>query len=92
MRSLMDDVRKAAGVTPVLPGLPYGVQATVRSGAGGRYLFLLNHGQEPAEVALPEPMADALAPAAPLTAAVERLTLPARGVAVLTDAGPRGGS
>ncbi|MFG2223947.1 beta-galactosidase [Streptomyces sp. NPDC048644] len=81
-RALWDDVREAAGVTPVLPGLPDGVQATVREGAGGRFLFLLNHGGAPADVALPGPMRDALAGDA---AALERVTLDARGVAVLTD-------
>ncbi|MEU6115781.1 beta-galactosidase [Streptomyces sp. NPDC047117] len=92
MRSLMDDVREAAGVTPVLPGLPSGVQAAVRSGARERYLFLLNHGQEPADVPLPGPMTDALAQAAPRAATVHHLTLPARGVAVLTEPGPQAGS
>lgn len=93
MRALLDDVRAAAGVTPVLPGLPEGVQATVREGAGGRYVFLLNHGAEAVEVALPTPMRDALAAvdgtggARTGTGAVERITLGARGVAVLTEPG-----
>ncbi|MFC6067849.1 Beta-galactosidase C-terminal domain, partial [Streptomyces ochraceiscleroticus] len=69
-----------------------GVQATVRSDARARYLFLLNHGQEPAEVALPRPMTDALAQATPRAATVYHLTLPARGVAVLSESGPRAGS
>ncbi|WP_043264679.1 beta-galactosidase [Streptomyces sp. CT34] len=81
LRALLDDVREAAGVAPVLPGLPAGVQAAVREGAGGRYLFLLNHGARAVEVGLPEPMRDALAPRA---AAVEQVALAARGVAVLT--------
>ncbi|MEV5485888.1 MULTISPECIES: beta-galactosidase [Streptomyces] len=88
MRALLDDVREAAGVRPVLSGLPAGVQATVREGADGRYLFLLNHGAAAVEVALPEPMRDALAAgAADRTAdrTVNRVVLAARGVAVLTD-------
>ena len=90
MRALLDDVRAAAGVAPVLPGLPEGVQATVREGVGGRYVFLLNHGARTVEVGLPAPMRDALAAdrtggagAGP----VERVTLGARGVAVLTEPG-----
>ncbi|MFI5673390.1 beta-galactosidase [Streptomyces cellulosae] len=80
MRSLTNEVCRTASVGPVLPGLPEHVQATVREGDGGRFVFLLNHGQEPAEVTLPEPMTDALAPRTPVT---DRITLPAAGVAVL---------
>lgn len=91
MRALLDDVRAAAGVTPVLPGLPEGVQATVREGLGGRYLFLLNHGARTVEIGLPAPMRDALATAdgtdAAGAGAVDRVTLSARGVAVLTEPG-----
>ncbi|MFC9242238.1 beta-galactosidase [Streptomyces decoyicus] len=89
MRALLDDVRAAAGVAPVLPGLPEGVQATVREGLGGRYLFLLNHGARTVEVGLPAPMRDALA-VVDVTGgagAVDRVTLSARGVAVLTEPG-----
>ncbi|MEU9122971.1 beta-galactosidase [Streptomyces sp. NPDC048506] len=87
MRALLDDVREAAGVAPVLPGLPAGVQAAVREGAGGRYLFLLNHGTRTVEVGLPGPMRDALAADDDAASgAVDRVVLAARGVAVLTDA------
>ncbi|MFF9481307.1 beta-galactosidase [Streptomyces sp. NPDC014733] len=55
LRALLDDVREAAGVAPVVAGLPAGVQATVREGAAGRFLFLLNHGARTARVTLPEP-------------------------------------
>ncbi|REK88525.1 beta-galactosidase [Streptomyces inhibens] len=84
MRALLDDIRAAAGVAPVLPGLPAGVQATVREGAGERYVFLLNHGAEAVEVDLPAPMRDALA-AKDAAGATGRVALAARGVAVLTD-------
>ncbi|WP_433856782.1 beta-galactosidase [Streptomyces kronopolitis] len=89
MRALLDDVRAAAGVAPVLPGLPEGVQATVREGPGGRHVFLLNHGSRPVEVELPAPMRDVLAAAGGTgsgAGAVGRITLDARGVAVLADA------
>ncbi|MFF4954485.1 beta-galactosidase [Streptomyces chattanoogensis] len=91
MRALLDDVREAAGVAPVLPGLPAGVQAAVREdpeGRYGRFTFLLNHRAEPVEVALPAPMTDALADTPEAAAApADRITLAGRGVAVLTDAG-----
>ncbi|MFD0168828.1 beta-galactosidase [Streptomyces decoyicus] len=88
MRALLDDVRAAAGVAPVLPGLPDGVQATVREGLGGRFVFLLNHGARTVEVGLPAPMRDALAADTTGGAgAVDRVTLSARGVAVLTEPG-----
>lgn len=82
MRALIDDVCRTASVAPVLPGLPEHVQTTVREGEGGRFVFLLNHGREEAEIRLPRPMTDALAPG---TAPAGRITLPAAGVAVLTE-------
>ncbi|MFH8752308.1 beta-galactosidase [Streptomyces rimosus] len=86
MRALMDGVRAAAGVRPVLAGLPEGVQATVREGDGGRFLFLLNHGARAADITLPCPMADALAGAREERSEhTYRIALPARGVAVLKD-------
>ncbi|CAM5403985.1 beta-galactosidase [Streptomyces purpurascens] len=81
MRALTDDVCRTASVSPVLPGLPEHVQATAREGDGGRFVFLLNHGREEAEIQLPEPMTDALAPGA---IPADRLTLSAAGVAVLS--------
>ncbi|UZJ31034.1 beta-galactosidase [Streptomyces endophytica] len=80
LRALLDDVRSEAGVTPVLPNLPPGVQATLREGTHDRYLFLLNHGADPADITLPRPLHDALTPDGPT---VTQLTLPPRGVAVL---------
>ncbi|MFZ3561015.1 beta-galactosidase [Streptomyces sp. BH055] len=80
LRDLLDRVRGEAGATPVLPNLPTAVQATVREGTGGRFLFLLNHGKDEATVALPAPMRDRLtADATPTT----RIALPPYGVAVL---------
>jgi beta-galactosidase len=50
-----------AGVAPVVPGLPRAVEAARRRTAGGRsYLFLLNHGEERVEVALPPGAVDLL--------------------------------
>ncbi|WP_431977931.1 beta-galactosidase [Propioniciclava coleopterorum] len=39
-----------AGVAPVLPGLPEGVEAVRRTGDGESFLFLFNHTDEPARV------------------------------------------
>ncbi|MFC4496113.1 beta-galactosidase [Streptomyces ovatisporus] len=81
LRGLMDHVRDAAGVCPVLAGLPARVQATVREDEEHRFLFLLNHGAEAAVVELPEPMRDRLRgdDAGPVSA----VTLQPRGVAVM---------
>ncbi|WP_461071674.1 beta-galactosidase trimerization domain-containing protein [Streptomyces pseudoechinosporeus] len=58
------------------------VQATVREGDGGRFVFSLNRGQEEAGIRLPEPMTDALTRG---TTPAGRLALPAAGVAVLIE-------
>ncbi|HEX6520167.1 MAG TPA: beta-galactosidase [Streptosporangiaceae bacterium] len=55
MAAFLDPALDAAGVRPVLDGLPDGVQAARR----GPYLILLNHGSEPREVRLPSPMVNA---------------------------------
>ncbi len=52
---LLREVASAAGVEPVLPGLPDQVEAVRR----GALLFLFNHGTTPASVALPSPAVDA---------------------------------
>ncbi|MFF4486677.1 beta-galactosidase trimerization domain-containing protein [Streptomyces sp. NPDC001544] len=62
MRALIDDVCRTASVAPVLPGLPEHVQAAVREGDGGRFVFLLNHGRDEVDVVLPGPMTDVLPP------------------------------
>ncbi|WP_344125685.1 beta-galactosidase [Luedemannella flava] len=48
---LLADVTAGAGVTPTLPGTPPAVEAVRRSHPDGTsFLFLLNHGDEPATV------------------------------------------
>ncbi|QKW14476.1 beta-galactosidase [Verrucosispora sp. NA02020] len=42
-RRLLDTAARAAGVTPVCPGAPAGVEAVRRLGDGVSWLFLLNH-------------------------------------------------
>jgi beta-galactosidase len=48
-----------AGVTPVLPDLPAGVEAVERRGTG-RWLFLLNHNKDAVTVPVPTGAVDAL--------------------------------
>jgi beta-galactosidase len=80
MERLLGRIVAEAGIEPVLPGLPAGVQAVLRHGPGHRYLFVLNHGPGPVTVPLPEAGPDLLAdPGRP----VDRLQLPVRGVAVI---------
>ncbi|MCO5997311.1 beta-galactosidase [Actinoallomurus rhizosphaericola] len=82
MRRLFDRVREEAGVAPVLPGLPDGVQARARDTEDGRWYVVLNHGTEPADVRLPTAMHDELSGAGPATS----VRLEPRGVAVLRPA------
>ncbi|MFE9654932.1 beta-galactosidase [Micromonospora sp. NPDC006431] len=60
MAELFDRIRGGAGVEPVLPDLPAGLQAVLRHGPDTSYLLLLNHGAEAATVALPAPAIDLL--------------------------------
>jgi beta-galactosidase len=82
MRHLLDRVREEAGVGPVLPGLPTGVQARVRRTGSGPCYVVLNHGTESAVISLPAPMHDELTGTGPVTS----VRLDARGVAVLRPA------
>ena len=49
-----------AGLAPVLPDAPEGVDVAVRSGEGKRVLILTNYSAAPATVQLPAPMEDVL--------------------------------
>lgn len=40
---VLGEVAKAAGIQPVIKGVPSFVEATVRNGTQGEFLFLLNH-------------------------------------------------
>ncbi|MBB1155023.1 beta-galactosidase [Amycolatopsis dendrobii] len=80
MRTLFDRITAEAGVSPVLTGLPDGVQAIVRHGSAD-YLFLLNHNAEAVTVSLPSPGTDLLTDPAQPSSEVE---LAAHGVAVLS--------
>lgn len=49
-RRLLDEVARSAGVTPVCPGAPAGVEAVRRRGEHGSWLFLFNHTDLPQQV------------------------------------------
>jgi beta-galactosidase len=53
MARMVGDAVADAGVTPVLPGAPPGVEAVIRRGADADYLFVLNHTDGPAEFTAP---------------------------------------
>ncbi|MDT0269301.1 beta-galactosidase [Streptomyces sp. DSM 44915] len=76
LADLLAEAAGAAGVTPVLPGLPDGVEAVRR----GPALFLLNHTTEPVTVPLPSPQTDLLTG----HSHPREVTLDRRGAAVLT--------
>ncbi|MFI6412327.1 beta-galactosidase [Streptomyces sp. NPDC050585] len=80
LRALLGRAAAEAGARPVLDGLPAGVEAVRRGGL----LFVLNHGREPVEVAVPGAYRDVLAQA-PVVDGV--LALERYGVAVLREAG-----
>ncbi|MEV6805824.1 beta-galactosidase [Streptomyces sp. NPDC017248] len=75
LRSLLAGIAAAAGVTPVLDGLPPGVEAVRRGGL----LFLLHHGVEPVTVPVPGTHRDLLTG----TEVTDTVTLGRYGVAVL---------
>jgi beta-galactosidase len=80
LAALLAEAARTAGVSPVLAGLPAGVEAVRR----GALLFLLNHLREPVTVALPAPHTDLLTG----TAHPAGLTLDGRGAAVLRPEAP----
>lgn len=59
---LLAKICKAAGVEPVLPNLPRGVEVLRRSGQNTDLLFLLNHSPQPARLELPTAWGQFLGP------------------------------
>ena len=79
MGTLLRQAAGSAGVTPVVPGAPAGVEATVRRGGdGARYLFLLNHNNFLVTVPVPAGARDLHSG----TALGSRVELGARGVLI----------
>jgi len=68
-----------AGVEPIVPNTPEGVEVCERTGEGKTVLILINHATEPQHVALPGEMTDLLGD----NAHVSSVDLPKYGVAVL---------
>ncbi|MGB0122877.1 MAG: beta-galactosidase [Silvibacterium sp.] len=69
-----------AGVQPIVPNAPDGVEVCERAGGGKTVLILINHSTDPQHVALPGEMTDLLGSGGPRVGAVD---LPKYGVAVL---------
>ncbi len=71
-----------AGLAPVLPNIPEGVDVAIRSGPGSkpdkRILILTNYNPDPATIPLPSAMTDILN-----GGQTSSVTLPQYGVAVL---------
>jgi beta-galactosidase len=67
-----------AGLAPVLPNIPEGVDVAMRSGDNKHVLILTNYNAHPVTIALPSAMQDVLA-----GGNTSSVTLPQYGVAVL---------
>ncbi len=80
LNSLTASFVKDAGVQPVLPGVPDGVEVCQRSGSDKSVLILINHTTTNQHIALPAAMTDLLSAGSPKISSVD---LPKYGVAVL---------
>ncbi|MET7301075.1 beta-galactosidase [Embleya sp. NPDC005575] len=85
MRGLIARACADAGVEPVLPVLPRGVQASIRAGDGYDVLVVLNHTDATHEIDLPDVRRDLLTKDRAIT---RRVTLAPRDVAVLGSLPP----
>jgi beta-galactosidase len=80
LNTLTTGLLEEAGVKPILPGVPAGVEVCRRSGEGKSILILINHNTSEAHISLPAPMRDLIGNQG---SAVSAIDLPAYGVAVL---------
>jgi beta-galactosidase len=71
-----------AGVHPILPGVPAGVEVCRRSGSGKSVLILINHNTDAAHVSLPSPMRNLIGSE---STAVSAIDMPAYSVVVLAS-------
>jgi beta-galactosidase len=78
MKSAVTWMLSDAGLAPVLPNIPEGVDVAIRTGDNKRILILTNYNASPATIALPSEMHDVLA-----GTTTNSVTLPQYGVAVL---------
>jgi beta-galactosidase len=79
--AMAQDMVAGAGVAPIVPDAPEGVEAALREGGGRRVLILINHLDQPRSVALPQAMDDVLH-----GGRLWRVELPPHEVAVLAAA------
>lgn len=82
MTAVMRAFTAAAGVSPVMTGVPPSVDVTRRTGPGGSYLIICNLGQDDATVPLPGPGQELLSG----RLVDSEVSLPAAGVAVIRAA------
>jgi beta-galactosidase len=80
LNHLTTGLLEEAGVKPILPGVPAGVEVCRRSGEGKSILFLINHNTSEEHISLPSPMRDLIGSQG---SAVSSVDLPPYGVAVL---------
>jgi beta-galactosidase len=78
MDTLLTRAAAQAGVMPVVPGVPAGVEASIRAGAEGRWLFLLNHNDSTVTVPVPRGATDVLTG----QGLAERVAIERRGVVI----------
>ncbi len=84
MGRLTQQLLQQAGVQPILPGVPEGVEVCQRSNAEKSVLILINHNTKDEHVGLPEPMRELIGePGIGSQETVSAVDLPAYGVAVL---------
>lgn len=79
----LSEICAEAGITPIMD-TPATVEVTMRSNANGSFVFLLNHGEETYETALPFAGTDLLTDTA--YAQNDAITLKAKGVAIIQKA------
>ena len=79
----LSEICAEAGITPIMD-TPATVEVTMRSNANGSFVFLLNHGEETYETALPFAGTDLLTDTA--YAQNDAITLKAKGVAIIKKA------
>ena len=82
LKKLTEMVLRDSNVDPMLPNIPQDVEVCIRSSATHSVLVLINHGTEPATVALPSSL-QAKSLLTGSTVAGDNVTLPKYGVAVL---------
>ena len=78
LAKLTSNLLNQAGVQPMIPSTPKGVEVCMRTGAKGSVLILINHNKAAATVTLPQAMNDLLA-----GGSHSSVELPMYGVAVL---------